>query len=253
MLFLFPINTRWSVFSSLGLCLNPFLVIVFSCYFINLSGWLAFFFYYYDVCEILAYTRPLTLCPCYNCKWKSFFPFFVLGFWQLLLPHQACKSFPEVLRTVQCLKPNPGLPHAKHAFSPFNPFPCLNVLSFPSPPTGNHSSGLLSWTGQWVGRVLLHRADLAHSGECFALMAADLWHFPFQVEQEDFVMEEHGKTPPPGEESKQWVMVYLTRIPLQLFPSAGVWRARLRGWMDGWALCGAHQLFLRLLRHRFYL
>lgn len=32
---------------------------------------------------------------------------------------------------------------------------------------------------------------------------ADLWCLPLQVEQEDFVMEGHGKTPPPGEESKQ--------------------------------------------------
>lgn len=35
------------------------------------------------------------------------------------------------------------------------------------------------------------------------LTAADLWCLPLQVEQEDFVMEGHGKTPPPGEESKQ--------------------------------------------------
>lgn len=61
------------------------------------------------------------------------------------------------------------------------------------------------WNFEWVASSLL--------------TTADLWCLPLQVEQEDFVMEGHGKTPPPGEESKQWVTVYLKRVLLQIFRS----------------------------------
>lgn len=39
----------------------------------------------------------------------------------------------------------------------------------------------------------------------FASPISDLQCLPLQMEHEDFVMEGHGKTPPPGEENKQWV------------------------------------------------
>lgn len=39
----------------------------------------------------------------------------------------------------------------------------------------------------------------------FAPWISDLQCLPLQMEHEDFVMEGHGKTPPPGEENKQWV------------------------------------------------
>lgn len=59
----------------------------------------------------------------------------------------------------------------------------------------------------------------------YLLAASDLWFLPLQVEQEDFVMEGHGKTPPPGEESKQWVTVYLKRVLLQILGNTSVQQA----------------------------
>lgn len=55
---------------------------------------------------------------------------------------------------------------------------------------------------EWLLKLL--HIEKGHLGDMhFAPPISDLQCLPLQMEHEDFVMEGHGKTPPPGEENKQ--------------------------------------------------
>lgn len=53
---------------------------------------------------------------------------------------------------------------------------------------------------KWLFYILVEKGPLK---TVFYTINADLQYLPSQMEHEDFVMEGHGKTPPPGEENKQ--------------------------------------------------